>query len=217
MGLFPTDADDNDEVTNNNGTTFKYVAADDKWVIVSTLEISDVAYNEGTWDANTDAATKNAIRDKIESMGVLASKQIILPLSIIPEPLTVFGGYRWQINTAGDDFGASFYCDPNIVDTSKDVEFLFVIEARATDAANAMIKYMAAIKTDDSEAFSWNVSGGGAFTHAMTNTKMSIITVAETTFAAASINGGDTLCCQLRSNDANDIWLAGLYVRFYLL
>lgn len=33
MGLFPTDAENNDEVTNANGTTFKYVAVDDKWIV----------------------------------------------------------------------------------------------------------------------------------------------------------------------------------------
>ena len=31
--------------------------------------ISDVAYDAGTWDANADAASKNAIRDKIEQLG----------------------------------------------------------------------------------------------------------------------------------------------------
>ena len=30
--------------------------------------VDDTAYNEGTWDANTDAPTKNAVRDKIESL-----------------------------------------------------------------------------------------------------------------------------------------------------
>lgn len=68
MGLFPTDAVNGQQVTNANGTTFEYVAVDDKWVIVNTLTISDVAYDATTWDANTDGATKNAIRDKIETM-----------------------------------------------------------------------------------------------------------------------------------------------------
>lgn len=67
MGLFPTDANNGDKVTNTYGTTFQYVAADDKWIIVNDLVISDVAYDEGTWDANTDGSTKNAIRDWIEA------------------------------------------------------------------------------------------------------------------------------------------------------
>lgn len=71
MGLFPTDANDGDEVTNTNGTTFKYVAADDKWIIVNTLTISDLIYNIDNWNANTDGATKNAIRDKIELLVAL--------------------------------------------------------------------------------------------------------------------------------------------------
>lgn len=71
MGLFPTDANDGDEVTNTNGTTFKYVAADDKWIIVNDLTISDLVYDEGDWDANPDAATKNVLRDKIELLVAL--------------------------------------------------------------------------------------------------------------------------------------------------
>lgn len=33
------------------------------------LAISDTAYDASSWDNNTDAPTKNAIRDKIESLG----------------------------------------------------------------------------------------------------------------------------------------------------
>ena len=77
MGFFPTDAEDLDEVgPNANGTYFKYNAADNKWVIINTLVVSDVAYDEGTWNGNTDAATKNAIRDEIESMVFGDTKEV---------------------------------------------------------------------------------------------------------------------------------------------
>lgn len=33
------------------------------------VQVSDVAYDEGTWDGNNNAATKNAIRDQLEKMG----------------------------------------------------------------------------------------------------------------------------------------------------
>ena len=36
---------------------------------VSNVATDDTAYNATSWDANSDAATKNAIRDKIETMG----------------------------------------------------------------------------------------------------------------------------------------------------
>jgi len=35
---------------------------------VSNVATDDTAYNAGTWDSNTDATTKNAIRDKVETM-----------------------------------------------------------------------------------------------------------------------------------------------------
>ena len=47
MGFFPTDAGDGDEVgPNTNGTYFKYVEADDKWIIIGTGEV----YNEDEVD-----------------------------------------------------------------------------------------------------------------------------------------------------------------------
>ena len=42
-----------------------------KWdeIVANTLKIiSDVAYNEASWNANADASSKNAIRDQIETM-----------------------------------------------------------------------------------------------------------------------------------------------------
>ena len=40
---------------------------------VTNVATSDTAYNATTWDANTDAATKNAIRDKVEAMDTAIS------------------------------------------------------------------------------------------------------------------------------------------------
>lgn len=36
--------------------------------------VSDTAYNEATWNGNTDAATKNALRDKFESLATATSQ-----------------------------------------------------------------------------------------------------------------------------------------------
>ncbi len=58
------------------GADDNYVTDAEKVVIGNTSGTNtgddaadDTAYNATSWDANTDAATKNAIRDKIESMG----------------------------------------------------------------------------------------------------------------------------------------------------
>ena len=57
------------------GADDNYVTDAEKIVIGNTsgtntgdVVISDIAYNAGTWDANLDGASKNAIRDKIESL-----------------------------------------------------------------------------------------------------------------------------------------------------
>ena len=77
MGFFPTSPNDGDEIgPNTNGTYFKYVASDDKWIILNNLVISDAIYDESAWDTNTDGATKNVIRDKIVSMDSLIDANI---------------------------------------------------------------------------------------------------------------------------------------------
>ena len=69
MGFFPTSPSNDDEIgPNTHGTYFKYNATDDRWYIIANIVISNVDYNEGTWDANLDGATKNVIRDKIVTM-----------------------------------------------------------------------------------------------------------------------------------------------------
>lgn len=70
MGLFD-DPYDGKEVTNTNGTKFRYVATDNKWIIVNAIIVSNLVYNEGNWDTNLDVPTKNVIRDKIVSMDSL--------------------------------------------------------------------------------------------------------------------------------------------------
>jgi len=50
------------------GKNYSEVKTDLSLENVTNVATDDTAYNEGTWDANTDAATKNAIRDKIETM-----------------------------------------------------------------------------------------------------------------------------------------------------
>ena len=56
MGLFPTDANDGDEVTNALGTVYKYNAADDKWYIINAYGILDE--DNMTSDSDTDLATQ---------------------------------------------------------------------------------------------------------------------------------------------------------------
>ena len=55
-------------LTPSSAPSNDYDVANKKYVDDSIPVVSDIAYNATTWDANTDAATKNAIRDKIETM-----------------------------------------------------------------------------------------------------------------------------------------------------
>lgn len=56
-------------VNINTGKVYECVDASEDtavWIIIPT--VSDVAYDATTWDNNTDAPTKNAVRDKFESL-----------------------------------------------------------------------------------------------------------------------------------------------------
>ena len=70
IGLLVSEADG----TPGNVYIYKLVLPNGTVTITSNIGtlsipvVSDTAYDESTWDANTDAATKNAIRDKIESV-----------------------------------------------------------------------------------------------------------------------------------------------------
>jgi hypothetical protein len=66
---------------------------------------SDTAYDAGTWDANTDVPSKNAVRDKIETM--LSSKCDAWPVGAVfigvtsTSPATLLGCGTWSSIAAG--------------------------------------------------------------------------------------------------------------------
>jgi len=58
---------------------------------VTNVATDDTAYNATSWDANSDAATKNAIRDKIETMGG-GSGDVVGPASSVDTAIARFSG-----------------------------------------------------------------------------------------------------------------------------
>ena len=76
MGFFPTDAIDQDEIgPNANGTYFKYIAADDKWIIIpgvdvySETEVDDLfTAHEGVDNAHHEVF-ENVVEDTTPQLG----------------------------------------------------------------------------------------------------------------------------------------------------
>jgi len=64
--------------TINDATPSSSTVYSSEKVVSLIPTVSDVAYNASTWDANTDAPTKNAVRDKFESLssGGLTQAQV---------------------------------------------------------------------------------------------------------------------------------------------
>lgn len=80
MGFFPLDPGDGDEIgPNANGTYFKYVDVDNKWIIIVNPDvvISDLAYNATDWNTNPDGASKNVLRDKIVAMDATIATKLV--------------------------------------------------------------------------------------------------------------------------------------------
>lgn len=69
--------------------------------------VSDVAYDASTWDGNIDAPTKNAVRDKIQTMGGGVSLSDVYPVGSVyisvvsTSPATLFGIGTWAAFGAG--------------------------------------------------------------------------------------------------------------------
>ena len=69
---------------------------------------SDVAYDATTWNANTDAATKNALRDKFETIpGYLVYTALLNqaatdpPVATVLGTTTIPGSLSWTYNGVG--------------------------------------------------------------------------------------------------------------------
>jgi len=80
-----------------------------------TSFVDDTAYNAGTWDANSDAASKNAVRDKIEAMGGGGANNALSNLSAVAISESLISD-----TNNNDDLGSdakawrSIYLDGNI-------------------------------------------------------------------------------------------------------
>ena len=72
--------------TNIEGRSYTEVKSDLSLDNVTNVATDDTAYNATSWDLNTDSATKNAIRDKIETMdtaiGLNTAKDTNVPTSL---------------------------------------------------------------------------------------------------------------------------------------
>jgi hypothetical protein len=178
------------------------------------VTVSDLIYNEANWNGNTDAATKNAIRDKIEAIGIGGGATRIVPLNMIPRTEELINGSRIDLIAHGTDYvGANFLTHVDIVDDTEDILFIWVVRVLGTTAVFDMQKFRAAIKTDNSESHSWNLDSATGFNINVISTRIKTCTF---TFAAADYDAGDQLYALLKLNDAAyDMYVEGCYCVYY--
>ena len=120
MGLFPTDANEGDEVTNTNGTIFKYNAADDRWYIIFTTvlhnELSDL--NDGDDYEHISAAQLAALHTIAEAIQAIEDTGLVLAqsktISFDAEQNDgTWSGHCMDIDTTGCNLFDLVYIDGN--------------------------------------------------------------------------------------------------------
>ena len=96
---------------------------------------------------------------------------------------------------------ATFFANSDVVDTSEDVIFRFIMNCAQTDATLQMLIYGAHTETDNTTTatFTWNIDNGVAISFNATATVMFIY---EYTFDAADVENDDWLSFALKLNEA---------------
>lgn len=167
--------------------------------------ISDTAYNQSTWNANIDGASKNAIRDKIESLGVGPIKGYCKADISFSTGATEESGYI-KLDNVNEDCVATFWVDP-IVNASEDIVFTFIFRSAIADATISFKRFVAANKTDDTEDFAFNVDGGTAFN--VTSITINNWNKIVYTLSAANFDSEDQIIIFMRLNES------GRQIRFH--
>lgn len=165
--------------------------------------------------ASTDSliATHTAIATAHHSnANDLASKKVVVALHIMSHDGTLGPGY-YILSDVGDSVTASFWADTDVVDTSQDVLFTWVYQPQANDADLDTKRFMAAIKTDNSENHTWNIDAGTVLNRNVTQFKLNQEVF---TFPNADINGDDLLIGMLENEDTTDVVVRGCYCTYYL-
>ena len=141
VGLFPTDADDLDEVTNANGTTFRYDAGDDKWVIIPNVEV----YTEAEVDA------------LIAAVGGLSGIQCFEQIQVRSA-----SSYSNEIQILNSQaVSAQFYINSDKIDLTQNLIFHWILRCTSIDATFHTHKYGSSTLIG-AEGHAWNVWNGVA-------------------------------------------------------
>ena len=192
MGLFPTDANDLDEVTNANGTTFQYNAADDKWIIITNVDV----YSQDEVDALLAALDKY-------TQAEVDAKLTLYGCEVFPIKHHTSDEYNNMIrlDANGETAGGSFKIHDNI-DPSEDIDITFLVYGLNADAAVTCARYVGVYATDKTEAHSYNnvVNAGAAN---IDTDPINIVSKWTYTLAAASFAADDAVSMWIKLNEAS--------------
>lgn len=142
---------------------------------VSNVATSDTAYNATSWDVNSDAATKNAIRDQVETMdtaiGLNTTHRGLSsgnPHSVTPTELSLVIGTNTQAHDASLDSIAAltYVSDSFIKGTAEDT---YAIRTLAETKTDLSLNNVSNVATDDTayNATSWNANVDAATKNAI--------------------------------------------------
>jgi hypothetical protein len=133
---FPINPNDGDIYTNANGTTYMYVAATTRWVIVNGSAVNDTAF-AASWNGDTThSPSKNTIYDMVDTTTTLGTSDVKVPSQNAVK--------TYADNLVDIDFGFFFRSsDQNVNSASNDIiQFNSTSEAQnmtLTTGASALV------------------------------------------------------------------------------
>ncbi|MHA1193098.1 MAG: hypothetical protein ACTSP9_12515 [Promethearchaeota archaeon] len=127
--------------------------------------------------------------------------QVIEPITYLPAINTgATLNHIWiELNAIDEYMYATFFANSDVVDTSKDIIFRFIMDCTQTDESLQMLKYGAHTRTDNTTIFSWNIDDGVAISF---NTTAQVMFIYEYIFDAVNVEDGDWLSFALKLNEA---------------
>ncbi|MFX0105361.1 MAG: hypothetical protein ACFE75_07715 [Candidatus Hodarchaeota archaeon] len=129
-------------------------------------------------------------------------KHIIQPITYLPalNSGATLEGIWIDLNAIGEYMYATFFANSDVVDTSEDVIFRFIMNCQQTDPSLEMLKYGAHTATDNTTTFSWNIDIDVAISF---NTTAIVMFIYEYIFDAVDVEDNDWLSFALKLNEAS--------------
>jgi len=149
---------------------------------------------------NGNANEQHLTAAQVAALHAVEDKTRTAAMQLIPDSGATWAAYgvMVNVNTEGWSMTIKF---PSNIDASKDVKIIFTWNNYLANAVPALKRWVAAVKTDGSEAFAWNIVSAQTYNNSAETIYRHY--TEEYIVANAAIEAGDFLIMLIRSNETN--------------